>query len=40
MSANVANDVDSFAMLDESLRRWVHAHSARFMPIVWMQTSL
>src|SRR5258708_35583178 len=24
---NVANDVDSFVMLDESLRRRVHAHS-------------
>ena len=24
---NVANDVDSFAMLDETLRRRVHAHS-------------
>jgi hypothetical protein len=23
---NVANDVDSFAMLDESVRHWVHAH--------------
>src|SRR5437879_9671860 len=23
---NVANDVDRFAMLDESLRRWVDAH--------------
>src|SRR5262249_41099628 len=24
---DVANDVDSFAMLDESLRHWVYAHS-------------
>src|SRR5215831_20506702 len=24
---NVANDVDSFVMLNESLRRWIHAHS-------------
>jgi hypothetical protein len=24
---NIANDVDSFAMRDEPLRRWLHAHS-------------